>query len=62
MALRKLYLMAALALGAAACDPGRVPGPERDPIQGFWARAAEDTTAATDSVEQALPHQKRNDF
>jgi len=61
MAPRKLFLMAALALGAAACD-GDVSGPDRPHVQGFWARAAADTAVAPDSVEQATPHRKRIDF
>ena len=56
MALRKLFLMAALVLGAAACN-GDVDGIAGIP-RGYKVGAPPDTTLAGDSVEQARPHKK----
>lgn len=55
MALRKLFLMAALVLGAAACESDisgvRIPSDYR--VGGL-----QDTTMTVDSVTQARPHRK----
>jgi hypothetical protein len=56
MALKKLFLMAALVLGAAACD-GDVVGVTGIP-RGYRVGAPPDTTLARDSIEQARPHRK----